>query len=125
MFHRLCKTRTNSIDLTGALAVTNEVSICPMVTYPVKVYPSKISLPKPEQLAWRLASVATDKAPILPEVSEMVVNRIIDNAAVAIAAINREPVANARTQALAHPRAGGATLFGVSSEQRFDCEWAA
>ena len=34
----------------------------------------------------------------------MVVNRVIDNAAVAIAAINRAPVANARTQALAHPR---------------------
>src|SRR5216110_1115597 len=55
----------------------------------------------------------------------MVINRIIDNASVAIAAINREPVANARTQALAHPRAKGAALFGVASEQRFDCEWAA
>lgn len=55
----------------------------------------------------------------------MVTNRVIDNAAVALAAINRPPVANARTQALAHPRANGATLFGVPSEQRFDCEWAA
>src|SRR5207237_8827622 len=49
----------------------------------------------------------------------------IDNAAVAIAAINRDPVANARTQALAHPRVSGATVFGVASDQRFDCEWAA
>lgn len=55
----------------------------------------------------------------------MVINRIIDNAAVASAAINRTPVANARTQALAHPRANGATLFGVPAAQRFDCEWAA
>src|SRR5579871_3115898 len=96
-----------------------------MITHHVKVYPSKIALPKAEQLAWRLASVATDKTPILPEVEEMVVNRIIDNASVAIAAINREPVANARTQALAHPRDGGATLFGLPSDQRFECEWAA
>jgi 2-methylcitrate dehydratase len=96
-----------------------------MITHHVKVYPSKAPLPKTEQLAWKLASVATDKAPILPEVAEMIINRVIDNASVAIAAINREPVANARTQALAHPRAKGAALFGVASEQRFDCEWAA
>ena len=96
-----------------------------MIAHKVKVHPSKVPLPKTEQLAWKLASVATDKAPILPEVAEMVVNRVIDNAAVAIAAINRAPVANARTQALAHPRAKGATLFGVPGEQRFDCEWAA
>jgi 2-methylcitrate dehydratase len=127
-----------------------------MITHKVKVYPSKVSLPKTQQLAWKLASVATEKAPILPEVAEMVINRVIDNASVAIAAINREPVANARSQALAHPRGysgtgvppvrfgeghsdrgqkltgetpvpllGGATVFGVASEQRFDCEWAA
>jgi 2-methylcitrate dehydratase len=96
-----------------------------MITHNVKVYPSKTPLPKADQLAWKLASVATEKAPILPEVAEMVVNRIIDNASVAIAAINRESVANARTQALAHPREGGAALFGITSDQRFECEWAA
>jgi 2-methylcitrate dehydratase len=96
-----------------------------VITHHVKVYPSKVPLPKTEQLAWKLASVATNKAPVLPEVAEMVINRVIDNASVAIAAINREPVANARTQALAHPRAKGAAVFGVVSEQRFDCEWAA
>src|SRR5437763_10661189 len=96
-----------------------------MTNHQVKVYPSKIALPKSEQLAWKLALVATDKTPILPEVAEMVANRVIDNASVAVAAINREPVANARTQALAHQRASGATLFGVPSDQRFECEWAA
>src|SRR6185295_2933680 len=96
-----------------------------MINHHVKIYPSKIPLPKTGQLAWKIAAVAKDNAPILPEVAEMVANRIIDNASVAIAAINREPVANARTQALAHPRAGGATVFGVANEQRFDCEWAA
>jgi len=96
-----------------------------MISHHVKVYPSKTPLPKVEQLAWKIASVATDKAAIDSAAGEMVINRIIDNASVALAAINRQPVANARTQALAHPRAKGAALFGLPSEQRFDCEWAA
>ena len=96
-----------------------------MITHRVRVHPSKSSLPKEEQLAWKLAAVSAAKAPLLPEVAEMIVNRVIDNAAVAVAAINREPVANARSQALAHPRTNGAALFGISGAQRFECEWAA
>ena len=96
-----------------------------MITHCVKVSPSKVELPKSDQLAWKIAEVAAARSAIDPLAGEMVINRIIDNASVAIAAINREPVANARTQALAHPRAKGAALFGVASEQRFDCEWAA
>jgi 2-methylcitrate dehydratase len=95
------------------------------ITHHVKVSPSKSLLPKTDQLAWKIAEVASDKTTIDSAAGEMVINRIIDNAAVAIAAINREPVANARTQALAHPRANGATIFGLAGEQRFDCEWAA
>jgi 2-methylcitrate dehydratase len=91
----------------------------------VQVFSSKTPLPKNRQLAWKVAEVASSTTPIEPVVAEMIVNRIIDNGAVAIAAANRQPVANARTQALAHPRAGGATLFGMPSEQRFECEWAA
>src|SRR5204863_7095446 len=45
--------------------------------------------------------------------------------AVAIAAINRTPVANARSQALAHPRSNGAALFGIPADQHFEAEWAA
>ena len=96
-----------------------------MITHHVKVFPSKIPLPKSEQLAWKIAEVASIAGAVESPVAEMIVNRIIDNAAVAIAAINRQPVANARTQALAHPREGGATLFGVTTAQRFECEWAA
>ncbi len=91
----------------------------------VRVYPSKERLPREEQLAWKLARVATDQAPIDEAAAEMVINRIIDNAAVAVAALNRRPVANARTQALAHPNPEGATLFGLPAMQRFSCEWAA
>jgi 2-methylcitrate dehydratase len=96
-----------------------------MTTHHVKVHPSKAALPKSEQLAWKIAAVAAASATIDPLAGEMAVNRIIDNAAVASAAINRTPAANARTQALAHPRVGGATLYGVPAAQRFDCEWAA
>ena len=96
--------------------------------HPVTVYPSKAKLPKEDQLAFKIARVAADPVAIDSDVSEMVINRVIDNASVAIAAINRTPVANARSQALAHPREGGqggATVFGMHPSQRYECEWAA
>jgi 2-methylcitrate dehydratase len=96
-----------------------------MISHHVKVHPSKAALAKSDQLAWKIAALAAGGSPVDPAAGEMVINRIIDNASVAIAAINREPVANARTQALAHPRTGGAPVFGVPVMQRFDCEWAA
>ncbi len=90
----------------------------------VRVYPSKEKLEKTNQLAWKMAEIATDKAPIGSEVTEMIINRIIDNASVAIAAANRRPVASARAMALAHPRTGGATVFGMPNNQKFSAEWA-
>ncbi len=96
-----------------------------MKLHPVTVYPSKANLPKQDQLAWKLASLASDKVGIDPDVTDMVINRIIDNASVAIAATNHSAPANARSQALAHPRENGATVFGLPATQRFECEWAA
>jgi 2-methylcitrate dehydratase len=97
-----------------------------MKLHPVKVYPSKALLPREEQLAWKMAAVAVDKVPIEREVQEMIINRIIDNAAVAIAAINRRPVVTARGMALGHrKRAGGAQVFGVKSSITVSPEWAA
>jgi len=96
-----------------------------MKNHRVRVYPSKENLPREEQLAWKIAAVAADPAPIEPAVADMVINRIIDNASVAIAAINRGPPAAARAQALAHPRDGGATVFGLPNDRRVDAEWAA
>ncbi len=55
----------------------------------------------------------------------MIINRIIDNAAVAIAAINRRPVASARGMALGHPRKGGAMIFGAPARVAVSPEWAA
>jgi len=91
----------------------------------VNVYPSEKPLAKEDQLAWKIAAVASDPVAIDDDVTDMVINRIIDNASVAIAAINRHPVASARAQALAHPRDGGAAIFGVPNDQRFHAEWAA
>jgi 2-methylcitrate dehydratase len=91
----------------------------------VKVHASAEKLPRKEQLAWKIAEVAADPAGVEQDVAEMIANRIIDNAAVAIAAINRRPVVSARSMALAHSRKNGAALFGVESEQTFSPEWAA
>ena len=55
----------------------------------------------------------------------MVINRIIDNASVAIASLNRKSVITSREMTLKHPRKNGATLFGINSKLKFDCEWAA
>jgi len=95
-----------------------------MKFHSVRVQPSKEVFLKHRHLAWKIAEVSADPTPIDADVREMVINRIIDNAGVALAAINRLPVANARSQALAHPRPTGASLFGLSPEQLFDAEWA-
>ena len=96
-----------------------------MILHKVKVYPSKFSLPKKKQLAWKIAEIASDNAKLKQNAVEMVVNRIIDNASVAIASLNRKAVISSREMALKHPRKNGATLFGINSKLKFDCEWAA
>ena len=84
-----------------------------MILHDVRVHPSKDNLKREDQLAWKIAGVAADKVPVEKDVAAMIVNRIIDNAAVAIGAINRHPVVSARDMALGHPRKDGATVFGV------------
>ena len=76
----------------------------------VKVHPSKSNLKKKDQLAWKIAEIASDKAKINKNAVEMVINRIIDNASVAIASFNRKPVISAREMALAHKRKKGASV---------------
>ena len=91
----------------------------------VKVHPSKANLKKKDQLAWKIAEIASDKAKINKEAVEMVINRIIDNASVAIASFNRKPVTSARQMALAHSKKNGANIFGLNQKIKVDCEWAA
>nr|WP_240162007.1 MmgE/PrpD family protein [Gluconacetobacter azotocaptans] len=82
-------------------------------------------MPRARQLAWRMAEIAADPVAVEDAVADMIVNRIIDNAAVAIASVNRHPAVTARAQALAHARPGGATLFGCGPDIRVHAEWAA
>jgi 2-methylcitrate dehydratase len=94
-----------------------------VINHLVRTHRSAEHFPREEHLAWRIAEVAADPVAVAPETEEMIVNRIIDNAAVAAASVTRRPVANARAQALAHPYRPGATVFGVPG--RFSPEWAA
>ena len=82
-----------------------------MKKFIVKVYPSKFRLKKQNQLAWKLAEVSSDKAPLNELSIEMVINRLIDNASVAIASLNRKPVITARQMAIKHPKKNGASIF--------------
>ena len=96
-----------------------------MIDHEVRVHPERERLARDRQLAWKIAAVAADPVEVEPAVADMIVNRVIDNASVAIAAINRHPVTSARAQALAHPRTDGATVFGHGPGVRVHAEWAA
>jgi 2-methylcitrate dehydratase len=96
-----------------------------MILHDVKVSPSKANLKRDDQLAWKIAGVAADKVAVPRDVQAMIINRVIDNASVAIAAINRRPVTSARDMALARPNKNGATVFGAPAGKRVSPEWAA
>ena len=89
----------------------------------VRARRSADDFPRREHLAAKIAEVAADPVAVDPETAEMVVNRIIDNAAVSAAAVLRRPVTVARQQALAHRVRQGARVFGVDGT--YSAEWAA
>ncbi|HAG57968.1 MAG TPA: 2-methylcitrate dehydratase [Arthrobacter bacterium] len=92
----------------------------------VRVYKSEENLAREDQLAHKIAAVAADAVEVTPEVTEMVINRVIDNASVAIASLNRGPIVAARAQALTHApttNGKGAGVFGITD--RVSPEWAA
>lgn len=94
-----------------------------MPIHDVRTRRSAEDFPRTEHLAWKIAEVAADAVEVAPETEEMVVNRIIDNAAVSAASVIRRPVTAARVQALAHPNRQGASVFGVDG--KVSAEWAA
>lgn len=95
-----------------------------MIEHHVRVHPSADRLAREEQLAWKLAEVATATGAPEADSAAMAVNRVIDNASVAVASLFRRPVAVARAQAVAHgASAPGASVFG--SAERVSPEWAA
>ncbi|MFC3998939.1 MmgE/PrpD family protein [Nocardiopsis sediminis] len=91
----------------------------------VRVHRSADGPAPADELAYRIAECAADLVEPDEEVVQMVVNRIIDDAAVAAAALYRRPVRNARAQAEAHPHAPGATVWGTPLTVRVSPEWAA
>ncbi|HCT14663.1 MmgE/PrpD family protein [Corynebacterium nuruki] len=94
-----------------------------MENHIVRVHPSAEDFPKNEHLAWKIAEVATDPVAVPDESADMAVNRIIDNASVAVASVLRRPPSTARAQALTRPVTPGSTVFGVPGT--YAPEWAA
>ncbi|PTL72715.1 2-methylcitrate dehydratase [Rathayibacter caricis DSM 15933] len=100
----------------------------PVHDHHVRVHRSDENLERAGQLAHALAEIAVDPVAVDDEVAEMVVNRVIDNAAVATASLLRRPVVAARSQALAHPASiggEGAVVVGTDLSRRVSPEWAA
>ena len=72
--------------------------------------------PRERELAWRLAEVACDPVPVEPEAAEMAGNRLLDDVAVAVAALDRDPPAAGPAPARGPPPPGGASRGGRGPE---------
>ena len=98
------------------------------ITHHLRVHRSDENLAREGQLAWALARIAVDPVAVDDDVVDMIINRVIDNAAVAAASLTRRPVSAARQQALDHAVSiggVGGTVFGCALERRSSPEWAA
>lgn len=96
-----------------------------MKVHDVRTYKSAEHLAREDQLAWKIAAVATDPVAVDADVIEMIGNRIIDNASVAAASVARGPIRSARAQAVAHKAAKGGNIFGLANDTLVSPEWAA
>ena len=96
-----------------------------MKSYTIKLQKPGTKLEKKNQLAWLIANMAAEDWSLTKEISDMVGNRIIDNAGVAIAALNNKAVKIARAQAMKFENNSGSTLFGLDQNKKYDCQWAA
>ncbi|MCF8607691.1 MmgE/PrpD family protein [Gordonia sp. HY442] len=94
-----------------------------MINHEVRTRRSADEFPITEHLAYKIAQVAADPVDVPTDTVEMIINRIIDNAAVSAASVVRRPVTSARRQAQTRPLDGGSTVFGVDGQ--FAPEWAA
>ena len=64
-------------------------SVRTMLNHEVRTHRSADDFPITEHLAYKIAQVAADPVPVAPETEAMVINRIIDNAAVSAASVTR------------------------------------
>src|SRR6201987_5772540 len=94
-----------------------------MLIHSVQTHRSADDFPRAEHLAQKIAEVAADPVAVSAETEAMVINRMIDNAAVSAASLLRRPVTMARHKAQAHRAGPGAAVFGVDGT--FSAEWAA
>ena len=96
-----------------------------MINHTVRTYRSAEDFPREEHLAHKIARVAADPVEVPEETREMIINRIIDNAAVQAASVLRRPVTSARAMAAARPVTDGrgASVFGLKG--KYAAEWAA
>lgn len=95
-----------------------------MKSYRLRTQKTGERLSQEEQIAWKIAQMAADPAPLDSEASEMAAMRIIDDWAVALAALDRPSVIAARGAALAHQRPGGASIIGLGKHPQVDAYWA-
>ena len=94
-----------------------------MIVHKYKVYPSKTHLPK-KSTCMEDAEIASDNAKLNKDAIEMVINRIIDNASVAIASLNRSCNFIKRNGIKTFKKKWCHTFWN-DSKLKFDCEWAA
>lgn len=101
-----------------------------MINHKVRTHRSAEDFPQEEHLAYKIAQIAVDPVEVPTETAEMIINRVIDNAAVSAASVTRRPVTTARAQAVSHPwgasgipSGAGAQVFGVNGS--YSPEWAA
>jgi len=95
-----------------------------MIEHEVRTRKSAEDFPIEEHLAYKIAQVAADPVEVPEDTKEMIINRIIDNASVAVASYARRPVTTARVMAEAHPvQENGAQVFGIDGA--YSAEWAA
>lgn len=96
-----------------------------MVEHEVRAWRAAESPPRERELAWHIAALAADPGPVAPEVASLVADRVLDDLAVAVAALDRPAPAAARAQALPHHLAPGAPLIGLGRRAAVSPEWAA
>ena len=99
-----------------------------MINHEVRTHKSAEDFPIEEHLAYKIAKVAADKVEVPADTKDMIINRIIDNASVAVASVVRGPVTSACVMAQSHPHSSdasgnGSTVFGVDG--KYSSEWAA
>ena len=94
-----------------------------MIQHEVRPQKPGDRIAREDQLAWKIAEVASCQAPLDPAAAEMAAMRIIDDWAVSIAALDRPSVISAQAAALAFPRKRGSSLIGLGRRAAVDPYW--